>query len=235
MQLATAFVVNSGPTEPESLPFPPTTSPAPRCFWGGKGNLVDSCGSSAAIDVSPIETRYRGYLTRSRLEARWMRFFDFMGIAFEYEPEGWVLQDGTRYLPDFLLPQIKAWAEVKPIPFTAAERHKCESLVGGTGGLILLLPGPPSFRAYEGISRDCGFLTRTTYSLDIWEYLGRYYHEEHRLFCQPERLSEAACSERYRVSIYESRSARFDGKDLPAPGMEPFNADPEDVRKAWEL
>ena len=35
--------------------------------------------------------------------------------------------------------------------------------------------------------------------------------------------------------IYESRSARFDGKDLPAPGMEPFNADPEDVRKAWEL
>ena len=48
-----------------------------------------------------IETEYNGYKFRSRLEARWAVFFDAMGIEYEYEPEGYEFEDGTRYLPDF--------------------------------------------------------------------------------------------------------------------------------------
>ena len=53
--------------------------------------------------MKPIETEYKGYRFRSRLEARWARFFDACHVAWEYEPEGYDLGDGLYYLPDFLL------------------------------------------------------------------------------------------------------------------------------------
>lgn len=39
-------------------------------------------------DLKPINTRYKGYLFRSRLEARWAVFLDSLGITWEYEKEG---------------------------------------------------------------------------------------------------------------------------------------------------
>ena len=50
-----------------------------------------------------IETLYDGFRFRSRLEARWAVFFNAAGIKYQYEPEGFVLQDGTWYLPDFFI------------------------------------------------------------------------------------------------------------------------------------
>ena len=64
-------------------------------------------------DMKAIETEYKGYRFRSRLEARWAVFFDEMGIKYEYEPEGIVLSDGTHYLPDFFLPDFNCYFEVK--------------------------------------------------------------------------------------------------------------------------
>lgn len=64
--------------------------------------------------IRAIETNYAGCRFRSRLEARWAVFFDALGISWEYEPEGFELNDGTRYLPDFYLPQTQTWVEVKP-------------------------------------------------------------------------------------------------------------------------
>ena len=51
--------------------------------------------------IKPIETYYKGYRFRSRLEARWAVFFDSLGVDYEYEPEGFDLGDGIYYLPDF--------------------------------------------------------------------------------------------------------------------------------------
>ena len=51
--------------------------------------------------MKAIETMYNGYRFRSRLEARWAVFFDALGVRYEYEPEGFVLDDRTWYLPDF--------------------------------------------------------------------------------------------------------------------------------------
>lgn len=63
--------------------------------------------------IKAIETRYAGCLFRSRLEARWAVFFDTFGINWEYEPQGFELPNGARYLPDFLLPDCGTWVEVK--------------------------------------------------------------------------------------------------------------------------
>lgn len=63
--------------------------------------------------ISAIETAYAGQLFRSRLEARWAVFFDCLGIAWKYEPRGFESSAGGRYLPDFLLPELAIWCEVK--------------------------------------------------------------------------------------------------------------------------
>lgn len=55
-------------------------------------------------DIRAIETSYDGCRFRSRLEARWAVFFNAAGIEWQYEPEGFVLSDGSWYLPDFYLP-----------------------------------------------------------------------------------------------------------------------------------
>ncbi len=64
--------------------------------------------------IQAIETRYKGYRFRSRLEARWAVFFDTLGIAWEYEKEGYDLGEAGWYLPDFWLPNLKCWVEIKP-------------------------------------------------------------------------------------------------------------------------
>ena len=56
--------------------------------------------------MKAIETFYKGYRFRSRLEARWAVFFDACGVKWEYEPEGFDLGDGLYYLPDFLLHDV---------------------------------------------------------------------------------------------------------------------------------
>lgn len=63
--------------------------------------------------MKAIETIYNGYRFRSRLEARWAVFFDEMGIKYEYEPQGYRLDDGKCYLPDFYLPDLSYFVEVK--------------------------------------------------------------------------------------------------------------------------
>lgn len=80
-------------------------------------------------DIKPIETYYKGYRFRSRSEARWAVFFDTLGIKYIYEPEGYVFEDGTHYLPDFYLPNSNSFFEVKGITLTAEEKNKINNLI----------------------------------------------------------------------------------------------------------
>jgi len=53
------------------------------------------------MNIKAIETVYKGYRFRSRLEARWAVFFDALGIDWKYEHEGYDLGEMGWYLPDF--------------------------------------------------------------------------------------------------------------------------------------
>jgi hypothetical protein len=70
------------------------------------------------MNIQPIETTYKGYKFRSRVEARWAVVFDTLDIPWEYEKEGYSLPSGA-YLPDFWLPTVTidgqegVWFEVK--------------------------------------------------------------------------------------------------------------------------
>lgn len=74
--------------------------------------------------LKAIETVYRGYRFRSRLEARWAVCFDTLDIAYEYEPQGFDL-GGVPYLPDFYLPDLRWWIEIKPERPTSTDLMKC--------------------------------------------------------------------------------------------------------------
>lgn len=62
--------------------------------------------------MKAIETAYRETWFKSRTEARWAVFFDHIGLRWEYEREGYVV-GGEPYLPDFWLPDLQAFFEVK--------------------------------------------------------------------------------------------------------------------------
>lgn len=62
------------------------------------------------MELKAIETYYKGYKFRSRLEARWAVFLDACGADWEYEQEGYWLPDGSRYLPDFKVKNVKGRA-----------------------------------------------------------------------------------------------------------------------------
>lgn len=66
----------------------------------------------AAGKPRAIETEYRGYKFRSRLEARWAVAFDKLGLEWTYEEEGFELPSG-RYLPDFFFPDLNTYVEIK--------------------------------------------------------------------------------------------------------------------------
>lgn len=100
-------------------------------------------------EIKPIETIYKGYKFRSRLEARWAVFFDLAGISYQYEPEGFILKDGTQYLPDFYLDKFQVFVEIKPIiPYEDKNREKwedkCKMFSETTGKSIFLTYGDPA-------------------------------------------------------------------------------------------
>jgi hypothetical protein len=90
----------------------------------------------------PIETYYHGHRFRSRIEARWAVFYDALGIEFQYEPEGFALPSGW-YLPDFFIPHIKSWIEIKrEMPEDAEDLHmQLEELASATQQRVFLFTG----------------------------------------------------------------------------------------------
>lgn len=95
--------------------------------------------------MKAIETYYNGYRFRSRLEARVAKLLEGLEIKYEYEPEGFVLSDGTHYLPDFYLPESRSWLEVKGVMDDRSE-HKI-NLFTNEGNLATVMFPDFSFKS----------------------------------------------------------------------------------------
>lgn len=109
------------------------------------------------MGIQAIETRYKGYRFRSRLEARWAVFLDRLGVIWEYEPEGYLV-NGEGYLPDFFIPEWNAFIEVKPnIEAVAADNVRLIAFSNmvrtDTGGKVIFAVGIPAHGDEEYFSR----------------------------------------------------------------------------------
>jgi hypothetical protein len=165
------------------------------------------------VTISALPTVLDGVNYKSRTEARWAVFFKTLDLPFEYEPEGFELEDGTWYLPDFFLPSVKFWAECKPTYLLEGEERKCRMLAAGTGWPCLFLIGPPDFKSYRGATWDCGNYTVCEYSLDIdANYKAT---KEGRLYSQPNYSlspNQEEFSKPYQHAVYASRGYEFGGR-----------------------
>jgi hypothetical protein len=168
--------------------------------------------------IKAIETFYNGYKFRSRTEARWAVFFDHLEIAYEYEFEGCDLgPDLGWYLPDFWLPQVSMWAEVKGTGFSDLEKKKCLHLTIKTGFGVLMLDGTPTIRNYWGYE--------IAFDGSIWpqDYVlfegHRYWLNEGRFFAstgagEGEILPSEELDDALGIPAVEAaRQARFDRKN----------------------
>ena len=101
--------------------------------------------------LKAIETSYKGYRFRSRLEARWAVFFDALDVLWEYEKEGYDLGDAGWYLPDFWLPEQECWVEIKGQIPNELELHKAGLLAKETNTVYVLSgnPYPDEYKFYQ--------------------------------------------------------------------------------------
>lgn len=109
-------------------------------------------------ELIPIDTEYNGYYFRSRLEARYAVYFDELGWEYEYESEGYKLDSGF-YLPDFYLPEIDCFVEVKAKPLNKLEMKICTELAERLSKneqqiKVLLLEGQPDYKTFRALSID---------------------------------------------------------------------------------
>lgn len=134
------------------------------------------------MTIKAIETSYAGHRFRSRLEARWAVFFDALGIRWEYEPQGYVV-DGQPYLPDFWLTDERVFAEVKGSDrdnYEGVHVDKCRALARESRLPVMLLTGPPEVRMYNQFTPGDG-----PEFLEFWPaYLRATFFVDHSPYVQ---------------------------------------------------
>ena len=108
-------------------------------------------------------TDYKGVYFRSRLEARWCQFFEYLGVSFEYEPEAKQTSLG-QYVPDFYFKSLRTWVEIKGKRATKEEIKKIKDVCIKTNKSGLIISGYPD--AYpNGVephlaNSSCYFISR---------------------------------------------------------------------------
>lgn len=170
-------------------------------------------------EIKPIQTRYKGYNFRSRLEARYAVFFDALDIDWEYESEGYDLGELGWYLPDFYLPQVSRFVEVKRAGgFDNLAIGKCVALALLLKCKVLLCEGTPGDRYFFNTVdynkyNDVGGVWFGQVELCN----GHHYHKtEHRFYSNPgwwPTHDYGYCDEEYKdfmKAAYVARSARFE-------------------------
>lgn len=117
--------------------------------------------------IKAIETKYKGCKYRSRLEARWAVFFDQIGVKYEYEPEGFDFTDvphvdqylapgDRRYLPDFWLPSLNSYIEIKPLLVPVDDAAVTKAFLLSQKHEVLIIYGPPGQNSYRVVSCRTG-------------------------------------------------------------------------------
>lgn len=171
-----------------------------------------------------LETAYAGCRFRSRLEARWALFFDAIREPWRYEVAGFQLSDGVWYLPDFWLPEMNLWLEVKGQPPTSAEVDKIRRLAQDSGNAAAIFHGIPTsnigylfawksrlFGQWECAVNDFCDEVCDEMALNVTATDGPFIYMDKRL-SRPLRYGVHCCYASWCADI--ARLARFDGESF---------------------
>lgn len=92
--------------------------------------------------IKAIPQKVDGILFRSRAEARWATFFRLTELRYQYEPEGFQLEQDW-YVPDFLLPMVPVYVEVKPGEPNEREVRVAKALAAAARVPVMIAMGNP--------------------------------------------------------------------------------------------
>lgn len=100
---------------------------------------------------------HNGYRLRSYTELLWARVLEAADIFYLYEPDLIRVEDGF-YLPDFWLPNVGIYVEVKGGWPTEEEIQKADAVMDRTGREVVFLCGKPE--ADQDSLFNCGLYSR---------------------------------------------------------------------------
>ena len=125
------------------------------------------------MNIKPIKTRYKGYMFRSRTEARWAVAFDSIGLQWRYEVEGYNIPKVGPYLIDFYLPKqprlrIATYVEIKGELPTEVELEKAHGLSDLLGAPVLMLCDMPGDQHWFLYYDKYFFSSTKNYSRESW-------------------------------------------------------------------
>jgi hypothetical protein len=191
--------------------------------------------------IKAIETSYKGYRFRSRSEARWAVFFDVLGYAWEYEPEGYDLGGSWGYyLPDFRVWSgdrvglgVPQWIEVKgPAPTQREiELITAVSRMTEIGGAIVY--GEIDARVDRWLDHWTVAAHVVDYGAIGWSFCRAYdVHGSWREGDPSRMVLPDTCSTRGDLvlgAVRAARSARFEHGESGAPVARPRPPDGETI------
>lgn len=160
------------------------------------------------MTIKPIQTTYKGYRFRSRVEARWAVFFDAMGWEWEYEVEGFEMPDGTRYLPDFVV-TIKGYnrGDVSARSYVfeikrddSGDYEKAWKLAKFGGREVIVVEGPPAAKVWTLFNAEAE---------DQWDGWPCYFCSRNRIWFD-ERFDPENVPDTFMPAVNASRGARFE-------------------------
>lgn len=184
--------------------------------------------------IKAIETRYKGYRFRSRLEARWAVFFDACGYQWEYEPEGFDLPSGAKYLPDFKVFGVDAngecyeyWFDVKPEGVRIPEKDMAKMAEFADKkdctDFIILEGAPNPEKEYTGIKHgDVKYIPWGRRAKPWFLYDGdtavseiEFFSSKCRKYWPKNEFGSGDWVSDYIMACESARSARFEHGEVP--------------------
>lgn len=183
-------------------------------------------------------TLYNEIWFKSRLEARWAVFFDCLGIEYLYEPQFYEVSAGYRdiwFKPDFLLPKLSKYIEIKFSEPLGTEHLKCSGWTKDIADIYVLynlnLPSEKKENAWQyyhdetmkvppiiikqqcwGECLSCGHIDLEEYG-DITScgcYTDKYYNElweDTDILISPDRTQ----TKRLKKSYNKAKNHNFTG------------------------
>ena len=177
--------------------------------------------------MKAIQTHYKGYKFRSRTEARWAVFFDSVGVDWEYEPEGFVLSDGSHYLPDFKVTYfdqgyrnfpLTYWFEVKGDLQSITDKELMKVFLFEHE--LILLVGAPSEKGYVSNKtwEDESFseFKKRVFSNNEDDVLVAPWSFKQRPWVDPQCCFVSEILQ-MKTAVSKARSARFEHGEKPKP------------------
>jgi len=107
------------------------------------------------MTIESTWVEYGGYIMRSRNESIVAAVLDALGISYVYEHMPY---SHRGYLPDFYLPHLNVFIEVKGKLPTDEEKRKCEALSHETGCPVIVAYGKPNLFMHH--DHDDGYVRR---------------------------------------------------------------------------